>query len=245
MFIVSCLLSILLIPSIADAWGPLTHLYLGYQVLDFGAALIPAGIYSIIKKYKNDFLYGNISADIFLGRRFHEHDKNSHSWDNAWKLFEAAKTNRQKAFVYGYLTHLCADTVVHNLQKSWVPFGHSILEVKAESLVDKKYRRTFKHLDKVMQKKNDVFMEDKLESLFFSFKTHKRIFKGVLLLSRLPNYAPLSNFIDDRFPYEIPVADIHSFRHESLTRMLELLNNGKDSVVLQEHPLGRYQRKAS
>jgi hypothetical protein len=245
MFIISCILSILLIPSIADAWGPLTHVYLGYQVLDLGAALIPAGIYSIIKKYKNDFLYGNISADIILGRRFQEHEKNSHSWDIAWKLFEAAKTNREKAFVYGYLTHLCADTVVHNLQKSWVPFGHPILEVKAESMVDKKYRTALKRLDKIMQKKNDIFMEDKLESLFFSFKTHKRIFKGVLLLSRLPNYAPLSNFIDDRFPYEIPIAEIQSFRQESLTRMLEFLNNGRDSDVLKKHPLGIYIKKAS
>ncbi len=238
-------MSLLLIPSIADAWGPLTHLYLGHQVLDLGAALVPAGVYSIIKKYKNDFLYGNLSADIILGRRFHEHDKNSHNWDNAWKLFEAAKTNRQKAFAYGYLTHLCADTVVHNLEKTRVPFKHSMLEVKADSIVDKKYRRTLKNLDKVMQKKNDIFMEDKLESLFFSFKTNKRIFKGVLFLSRLPNYAPISNFIDDRFPYEIPVMDIYSFRRESFTRMLELLNNGKDSEVLKKHPLGIYLRKAS
>ncbi|MBI5098722.1 MAG: zinc dependent phospholipase C family protein [Nitrospirae bacterium] len=243
--IISCFLSILLIPSLAHAWGPLTHVYLGYQVLDLGAALIPAGIYSILKKYKNDFLYGNLSADIILGRRFQGHDKNSHNWDIAWNILESAKTNRQKAFAYGYLTHLCADTVVHNLEKNWVPFSHSILEVKADSIVDKKYRRALKNLDKVMQKKNDIFMEDKLESLFFSFKTNKRIFKGVLFLSRLPNYAPLSNFIDDRFPYEIPVVKIHSFRQESLVRMLELLNNGKDSDVLQEHPLGRYQRKAS
>jgi hypothetical protein len=126
-----------------------------------------------------------------------------------------------------------------------VPFGHPILEVKAESMVDKKYRTALKRLDKIMQRKNDIFMEDKLESLFFSFKTHKRIFKGVLLLSRLPNYAPLSNFIDDRFPYEIPTAEIQSFRQESLTRMLEFLNNGRDSDVLKKHPLGIYIKKAS
>ena len=98
---------------------------------------------------------------------------------------------------------------------------------------------------KVMQKRHDNFLEDNLESLLFSFKTNKRIFKGVLVLSRLPNYAPLSNFIDDRFPYEIPVISIYNFRQESLTRMLELLTNGRDSAVLQEHPLGRFKRKAS
>jgi hypothetical protein len=238
-------LAVLLIPSIADAWGPLTHVYLGYQILDIGAALIPAGIYTVLKKYRNDFLYGNLSADIILGRRFQGFEKNSHNWDIAWKLFASARTDRQKAFAYGYLMHLCADTVVHNLEKPKLPFSHSLLEVKSDSIVDTKYRRILKNLDNVMQKKNDVFLERKLESLFFSFKTNKRIFKGFLVLSRLPNFIPVSNFIDNRFPHEITAGDIYGFQQESLTRMFELLNNGKDSEVLKEYPLGRYQRKAS
>ena len=245
MFVLTCILSILLIPSIADAWGPLTHVYLGYQVIDIGAALIPAGIYTVLKKYKNDFLYGNLSADIILGRRFQGFEKNSHNWNIAWKLFGSAKTDRQKAFAYGYLMHLRADTVVHNLERPKLPFSHSLLEVKSDSIVDKKYRGVMKGLDKYMQKKNDIFLEKRLESLFFSFKTNKRIFKGFLVLSRLPNFTPVSNFIDNRFPYEITVGDIYGFQQESLARMFELLNNGKDSSVLEEHPLGRYQRKAS
>jgi len=245
MLAAACLLSILFIPSVAHAWGPLTHIYLGYQVLEIGAALLPIGIYRIIKKYKNDFLYGNVSADIIFGRRFQGHDKSSHNWHIAWKLLEAAKTDRQKAFVYGYLSHLGADAVVHNIKKSRVPFGHSILEVKADSMLDKKYRRALKDLDKVMQKRHDTFLESMLESLMFSFKTNRRIFKGVLFLSRIPNYSPLSNFIDDRFPFEIPVVDIHNFREQSLSMMLELLTSGKDSEVTKKHPLGRHIKKAS
>ncbi|MBI5409711.1 MAG: zinc dependent phospholipase C family protein [Nitrospirae bacterium] len=253
MLVAVFLLSMLFIPSLAHAWGPLTHAYLGYQVLDMGAALIPVGVYRILKKYKNDFIYGNLSADIIFGRRFQGTEKSCHSWSVAWKLLDAAKTDRQKAFAYGYLAHLCADTVVHNLDKSWMPFKHSLLEVKSESIIDKKYRRRLKGLDKVMQKKHDLLLEDMLERVFFSFKTNKRIFKGLLLLSRLPNYAPLSNFIDNRFPYEIPVDDIYKFRQEALLKTLELLNKGKDSSVVKlhplgrykEHPLGRYLRKAS
>ena len=141
--------------------------------------------------------------------------------------------------------HLCADTVVHNMKSKGIPFRHSLIEVKSDSLVDKKYRRTLKNLDKYMQKKHDVFLEDLLESLIFSFRTNKRIFKGILVLSRLPNYTPVSNFIDNRFPYEITIGDIYKFQQEAITRMVELLNNGKDSKVLKKHPLGRYQRKAS
>ena len=245
MLIITLLLSFIIIPSVADAWGPLTHVYLGYQVLDIGAALIPAGIYTILKKYRHDFLYGNLCADIILGRRFQGLEKNSHNWHIAWKLFESSKTDRQRAFAYGYLMHLCADSVVHNLKPDGIPFSHSLFEIKSDSIIDKKYRRVLRKLDKAMQKKNDVFLERRLESLFFSFKTNKRIFKSFLVLSRLPNYAPVSHFIDHRFPYEITVSDIYSFQQASLGRMFELLNNGKDSEVLKEHPLGRYQRKAS
>lgn len=245
MFISVCILSIILIPSIADAWGPLTHVYLGYQVLDIGAALIPAGIYRLLKKYRNDFLYGNLSADIILGRRFQGLEKNSHDWNIAWKLLHSSKTDRQKAFAYGYLMHLCADTVVHNLERRRLPFSHSLLEIKSDSIIDKRYRRMIVRLDKTMQRKNDVFLEKKIESLFFSFKTNKRIFKGILVLSRLPNYSLLSSFIDNRFPYQISVGDIFGFRQESLSRMFELLNNGVDSEVLKAHPLGRYHRRAS
>jgi hypothetical protein len=245
MLIFLSVVGILLMPSLADAWGPLTHVYLGHQVFDIGASLIPAGIYSVLKKYRNDFLYGNLSADIILGRRFQGFEKNSHNWHVAWNLLQASHTERQKAFAYGYLMHLCADTVVHNLKPRRFPFSHSLLEVKSDSIIDKKYRRVLKNLDKYMQKKNDVFLESKLESLIFSFKTNKRIFKGFLVLSRLPNYTPVSNFIDNRFPYEITVGDIYKFQEESLKRMLELLNNGMDSKVLKKHPLGRYQRKAS
>ena len=245
MLIAICFLSILFIPSIANAWGPLTHVYLGSQVLEMGAAVIPVGIYALLKKFKDDFLYGNLSADMMLGRRFQDHDKNSHSWDIAWRLLEVAKTDQQRAFAYGYLTHLCADTVVHNMEKSGMPFKHSLLEVKSDSIVEKEHRRTLKKLDKIMQKKNDLFLEDMLESAFFSFKTNKRIFKGVLLLSRVPNYSPVSNFIHRRFPYEIPIEDIYDFHQTSINRMFDLLKDGEKSIVLNEHPLGRYLKKVS
>jgi len=232
-------------PSVAEAWGPLTHLYLGNQLLDLGAGVIPSGIYLLVKRFRRDFLYGNLSADIILGRRFQGSEKNSHNWAIAWKLLDAAETERQKAFAYGYLTHLSADTVVHNLDTSFMPFGHSLIEMKSDSMVDKSHRKTLKSLDRFIQGRNDALLENVLESVFFSFKTNKRIFKGVLLLSRLPNYRPVSSLIHNRLTYEIPVIDIQNFQKESLKRMFDLLIEGEKSGVLKEHPLGRHLRNTT
>jgi hypothetical protein len=232
-------------PSIAEAWGPLTHLYLGNQLLDLGVGVIPSGIYLLVKRFRKDFLYGNLSADIILGRRFQESEKNSHNWAIAWKLLDSAETERQKAFAYGYLTHLSADTVVHNLDTSFMPFRHSLIEMKSDSMVDKSHRKTLKSLDRFIQRRNDVLLENLLESVFFSFKTNKRIFKGVLLLSKLPNYRPVSNLIHNRLTYEIPVIDIQNFQKESLKKMFDLLIEGEKSGVLKEHPLGRHLRNGT
>jgi len=231
---------IFFIPSIAGAWGPLTHLYLGSQVIDLGAGIIPVGVYAIVKRFKKDFLYGNLSADIILGRRFQRHKKNSHNWTVGLRLLESAKIQREKAFAYGYLTHLSADTVAHNLNTITIPFGHSLLEMKSDCMIDTSHGKALKSLDRIVQSRNDILLESVLESTFLSFKTNKRIFKGVLLLSRLQNYRPVSNFIHNRFTEEITFIDIQNFHQESIRRMLDILIKGRCSNVLKDDPLGKH-----
>src|SRR3990167_3190525 len=106
------ILSVILIPSFAFAWGPLTHVYLGSEIFSLGS-LLPAGIYAMIRKYRHDFIYGNLMADIIIGKKFLPDEKNPHSWDTALNLLDSAKTNQQAAFVYGYMSHLAADTIAH------------------------------------------------------------------------------------------------------------------------------------
>jgi len=89
-----------LVPAAAFGWGPLTHIYLGNELFSL-SALLPAGILEIIRRYRKDFLYGNIMADIILGKKYLPDEKSSHSWDVGFDLLSAARTAQQKAFVYG------------------------------------------------------------------------------------------------------------------------------------------------
>lgn len=231
-------LSILLIPSFAFAWGPLTHIYLGNEIFSLGS-LLPAGVYALIKKYRNDFLYGNLMADIIIGKKFLPEDKNPHSWDVALSLFDSAKTQQQKAFVYGYMGHLAADTIAHgNFTNKRRNIGHTLVELRADSMIDKKYWFQAIRIDRKVQMRNDTFLERSLESVFFSFKTNKRIFKGMLLLSCF-NKERVGNFIQRNAvdPAILTRKNIKQLQIESLDRMMDILCNGKSSEVIKENPM--------
>ncbi|MBI4683796.1 MAG: zinc dependent phospholipase C family protein [Nitrospirae bacterium] len=234
----------LLAPSLAFAWGPLTHVYLGSEIFYLGS-LLPAGIYSLIRKHRNDFLYGNLMADIIVGKKYLPDEKSSHNWDVAISLFDAARTQQQKAFVYGYMSHLAADTVAHeSLTRGRKNFGHTFLELKADSIVDKRYWFQAIAIDKKVQIRNDVFLERSLERALFSFKTNKRIFKGAVLLAGLPQER-VSNFIDRNIiiPSAYKKENIKRLHEESLDRIIDLLQNGRESDVLKKNPLGSPRRK--
>lgn len=231
-------LSIVLVPSFAFAWGPLTHIYLGSEILSIGS-LLPAGIYAMIRRYRHDFLYGNLMADIIIGKKFLPEDKNPHSWDVALSLFDSATTQQQKAFVYGYMSHLAADTVAHgSFTNDKRNIGHTLRELRADSLIDKRYWIQARKIDRKVQLRNDMFLERSLESAFFSFKTNKRIFKGVLLLSCF-NKERVGEFIQRNSldPSMLTRRNILQLHSDSINRMADILCNGKDADVINESPM--------
>lgn len=237
------ILSFLLIPSFAFAWGPLTHVYLGNEIFSL-ASFLPAGVYALIRKYRHDFLYGNLMADIIIGKKFLPEDKNPHSWDVGLSLLDSAKTQQQKAFVYGYMSHLAADTVAHgSLTNTKRNIGHTLVELRADSMIDKKYWIQAITIDRKVQMRNDTFLKQSLESAFFSFKTNKRIFKGMLLLSCF-NKERFGNFIQRNAvdPTTLTRKNIQRLQIESIDRMMDILCKGRDSEVINENPMASIRR---
>ncbi|MCL4490562.1 MAG: zinc dependent phospholipase C family protein [Nitrospirae bacterium] len=227
MFFFSFLIGLILVPSFAYAWGPLTHIYLGNELFTY-APLIPAGIAALLKKYKQDFLYGNLMADMILGKKYLPDDKSSHNWDVAMNLLEQAKKGPEKAFAYGYLSHLAADTVAHEtLTGNKLDMEHTWIELKADSMINKVYWLQSVTISKTVQRRNDSFLEGSLDSYIFSFNTNKRIYKGIVFLS----------FLNKKRTRGVDSEYIYKLHGKSLTRMIDLLKNGKDSSVLEKSPL--------
>jgi len=227
MYFILLVAGFILVPTFAFAWGPLTHMYLGNELLSC-APLIPAGILALLRKHKQDFLYGNLMADMILGKKYLPDDKSSHSWDVGLKLLDQAKTWPERAFAYGYLSHLAADSVAHEaLTDEKGNMGHTWVEMKADSLIDKIYWLQTVLISKKVRKRSDLLLENSLDSYMFSFKTNKRLYRGMVFLSFL-------NKKRERGVDKDLIRDLHD---ESIARMLDLLQHGTDSLVLHKNPL--------
>jgi hypothetical protein len=193
--IVLLTLVLTLVPDNALAWGAGVHLQLGSQVLA-DLQILPAALQSILSSYPYDYLYGCVSADITLGKKFTHYLKHCHSWRMGKHVLEAATTDAQRSCAYGYLAHLAADTVAHSYL---VPFKmvrtfntvllkHTYWEMRFEARVDPQIwemARTLAHMD---FRENDALLRSVLSDTLFSFNTNKRLFNSMLLLTRLQQW---------------------------------------------------------
>ncbi len=196
---------LLLIPDEALAWGIGVHLQIGSHTLE-ALNRLPTLLQHLLGKYPYDFLYGVISADITLGKKYTHYLKHCHSWRIGQQILAAAKTEPQQACAYGYFSHLAADTVAHSYM---VPYKvvrtykttmhkHLYWEMRFESRVAPdiwQLARTIAHKD---FRANDAMMSSVLSRTIFSFSTNKRFFNSILLLSRLQRWQKMLQSIGEQ-----------------------------------------------
>lgn len=235
-------ISFILIPTHAFAWGPLTHVYLSSEILSL-ASLLPVGLYKLLSRYREDFIYGNVMADTILGKNYLPFNRRSHSWDVAFDLMDTTETPQQEAFVYGYISHLAADTVAHGkLTKGKKSMGHTFYELMSDSLVGRKYWFIAVAIKRHVQRRNDVFLEATLKSTLLSVKTSKRIYKGMVFLTGLTPKS-MSDFVNGNIflPDAPDVQKLKLLHTESLDRMLDILSKGKYSNVIEKDPIAKVE----
>ncbi|MCD4688366.1 MAG: zinc dependent phospholipase C family protein [Desulfuromonadaceae bacterium] len=196
---------LLFIPGEALAWGIGVHLQLGSQTLEILSRL-PSQLQPLLSNYPYDFLYGFISADITLGKKFTHYLKHCHSWRIGQQILAAAKTDPQRACAYGYLGHLAADTVAHSYM---VPYKmvrtfntamlkHLYWEMRFESRVAPNIWQLARTIARKDFRANDAMMSSVLSRTIFSFSTNKRLFNSILLLSRLQRWQKMLQSIGEQ-----------------------------------------------
>ena len=137
-------LCVLIAPTDAWAWGPITHIVHGTTVLENLYRLSPA-MQALLTAHADRYLYGCVGADIIQAKAYTRSvATHCHRWPVAWRIVGSAKTDGELAFAWGYMTHLAADVLSHN---HFVPLhlvlsfagrtsGHAYWEARVDGLQD-------------------------------------------------------------------------------------------------------------
>lgn len=178
----------LLVPEPAAAWGPATHVALGEALLS-ALYLVPPAIRAVLEAHPLHFLYGSIAADISLAKKYVPEGRHCHNWAVGEEILASAESEALRAVGYGYLAHLAADTVAHNifvprqllLTNTTQALGHTYWEHRMDMQVGEEFlgkaRRLVVDND---HSEADALFDDVLSRTIFSFRTNRRIFRGMI-----------------------------------------------------------------
>jgi len=240
-----CVLVILLLPSEAMAWGIGVHLQTGSWILD-NLARLPEPLRTLLSLSPNDYLYGCISADITLGKKYTHYLRHCHSWRMGLKILGNASTDSQKACAYGYLSHLAADTVAHSY---FVPFKlmrtyntillkHAYWEMRFEAHVRPEIWPLARAIGRKDFSDNDRLMRGILADTIFSFGTNKKLFNSLLLLNRLQQYQKVLRSLANTSKWAIPAGAREDYLALTSEATLSLLQDLQGSPFRNADPTG-------
>lgn len=242
------LLAVLACCAIADsafAWGPATHIGLGESVLA-QIALLPASIAALLGRHAVAYLYGNIAADVVFAKRWSRVKQFCHHWSTGFRLLENARHDRSKAFAYGYLSHLAADTVAHG---KYVPrqivmsecsqnFGHFYWELRADSAQPDP---TWRRLEVVIRQDHDVhhlLLQRHIRDTLLSYPVNRLLFDSMNALAVRQSFRRTIGTWGRLSRWPLPQPLLLGYQGESLDRIMSVLVEGSRSPVLREDPNG-------
>jgi hypothetical protein len=234
-------------PHDALAWGPVTHLVHGSQVLDSLSILGPR-LQEILRENPLAYLYGCVAADIVQAKKYTRSlYTHCHCWPVGWQIAEAARGEREQAFAYGYLSHLAGDVFSHN---QFVPIQlvvsyqartlrHVYWEARFDAAQARDRARLLHAVFEHRYPDCDRLVERVVERTLFSFKTNKRIFNSVMALQRLEQWQGMMRRLSDRSRYPLPPAEIDRFNALCTGAIRDLLQRGQRSACQHADPTGR------
>jgi hypothetical protein len=234
--------TVVLAPTPALAWGPVTHVALGVQVL--ATVITPDHpLQAALAGMPEVFLYGSLAPDIVQGRRLQSRlRRHSHNWTTGLEVLASARGLEQQAFAYGYLAHLAADVVAHNyfLPARFVGrfdaglASHIYTEARFDSFQDAGYRDILEKLLNLNFKRFNRMMKRAIDSPLVSFSAHQRVFEGGL--RRIRQFDSVMRALGG--PDESEKQDVDLFAHASCGAIDGILGDPPDAPACRFDPMG-------
>lgn len=245
-YLILSVLVFILFPSTSFAWGPGTHIEIALSLLEKLALFAPA-VRAVIAGREEWFIYGNVAADIVVGKKYAGPLHHCHNWRVGHDILRAARTEREEAAAYGYLAHLAADVIAHNY---YIPYmmiksyrarllSHTYWEMRFDLHVR---LRAWNEMTNIILRDFSPFdrlLEKVLRRALFSFKTSRRIFSGILVLHRFNQFHKAISVYAKKSRFKLDKSDCSNYMRLATRFALDYLSSPDVAVCLQSDPSGR------
>jgi zinc dependent phospholipase C len=242
--LVACI-AIAIAPSVAHAWTPGTHVFIGEAVIR-SLALLPPAVASLLREFPYDFLYGSIAADTSIAKKYAPAGRHCHSWTVGMEILDGARDDPLRAFGLGYLAHLAADAVAHNyfvpmqlaLTSSTTALGHSYWESRFETHLGTECARRARELILIDHSRSDGLLDRVLSPTIFSTPTNRRIFRGMVIAADNESWQRIFSLMTENSRWDLGDAEVGRYLARSYDFIIDLLQRMEGAEPLQLDPSG-------
>jgi hypothetical protein len=201
----------------------------------------------LLHDHRLAYLYGCIGADITQARRYTRSlYSHCHHWAVGFKLVEASRTDEERAFSYGYLSHLAADVYAHNY---YVPvqliasfpartLGHAYWEIRFDALQDRRRWHLTKRVLARAYPDCDSLVEREVERTIFSFRTNKRIFDSLMALQQYDQWYRTMTRVSARSRYTLPKSFVAEYNERCVRAVTDVLTRTTRASCVRLDPTG-------
>jgi hypothetical protein len=163
-----------------------------------------------------------------------------------YEILESAETPDLKSFGLGYLSHLAADTIAHNVfvprQLAATPhatrLGHTYWEYRFDAALGEEYLRLARDIVLGEHADEDELLERVITQAFFSFATNKRIYQQIIHLSNQERWHSLWVRMADRSRWDLSDERIERLTRLTIAYVQDMLRLGSGSLSQALDPTG-------
>src|SRR6266513_2499784 len=229
--ILAALLLLMVTPSVAHAWTPGTHIFLGEAVMR-SLSLLPSSIAELLAAFPYDFLYGSIAADTSIAKKYAAAGRHCHSWNVGLEIYSEARVERMRAFGLGYLAHLAADSVAHHyfvprqlaITSTTTALGHSYWESRFDTHIGERYSRRAREVILRDHSASDEHLDRILSPTIFSTPTNRRIFRGMVYVADTESWHRIFHLVSEKSRWDLQQKDVALYMSRSYDYIIDLLN---------------------
>lgn len=238
--------ALLLVAEPAHAWGPITHLTHGAEVLE-RVTILGMGLQRLLRRHRLEFLYGCVGADITQAKKYtRAQQAHCHSWSVGWSILERAENDRERAFAYGYLTHLVGDVFSHN---HYVPtqlivsfraraLRHIYWEARFDTMQPDERRALVREIRHRAFPECDALVERVVSRTLLPFAADKRIFDYFIAIHDLDQWHGIIRQLTSQSRYRLPPETVAEYNGVVHANAVDMLSRGRKSDCQSADPTG-------